>query len=230
MNSQDKTPHYIGHRQRLKNKFKSISHPSHITDYELIEMLLFYVFQRKDTKPLAKSLLNRFKTIRDIIDAPHSDLKKINGVGDSTIHLIATIHEILRRTLLEKVVESDLIMSTSQVLEYYKHTIGHLKTEQFRVMFLNNKNRLISEELMYEGTVNNTAIYPREIVRKALECGASAFIMVHNHPSGDPTPSRQDIIMTKTIRDIARALDVILLDHVVIGKYKTVSLKELRVI
>ncbi|MDR2157818.1 MAG: DNA repair protein RadC [Holosporaceae bacterium] len=228
MKFQDKKSHYVGHRRRLKSKF--MSNPSHIADYELMETLLFYVFQRKDTKPLAKTLLNRFQTIRDIVWANHSDLKKISGVGESTIHLLTVVREILSRTLLEKVVESNLIMSTSQVLEYYKNTIGHLKTEQFRIMFLNNKNRLISEELMYEGTVNNTAIYPREIVHRALECGASAIIMIHNHPSGDPTPSRQDVVMTKMIKDITQKLDIILLDHVIIGKHKTISLKEFGVI
>lgn len=209
---------------------KFAAHPGYISDHELMEMLLFFVFQRKDTKPLAKTLLNRFKSLKGIISSSRFYLKKIDGVGDSTANLIAILHEIFNRMLMEKIVESKTIMSTAQVLEYYQNLLEHLKKEQFRIMFLNNKNKLISEELMQEGTVNNTAIYPREIVQKSLEYGASAIIMVHNHPSGDPDPSRQDIIMTKAVKDVAQKLDISLLDHIIIGKSKTVSLKELGII
>jgi DNA repair protein RadC len=204
--------------------------PEYTPDYELLEILLFYVFQRKDTKPVAKALLNHFKSLRKIILADRFDLKRIGGIGKSAINLITVLREIFTRSLLEKVIESDSIMSTGQVLEYYKNTLGYLKKEQLRIMFLNNKNKLIAEEMIQEGTVNNTVIYPREIIQKALEYGASAIIMVHNHPSGDPKPSRQDIIMTKTINEIAQKLDIILFDHIVIGRIGTTSLKELGVI
>jgi DNA repair protein RadC len=225
MKSSDKKPHYLGHRKRLREKFAS--HPERAADYELLEMTLFYVFPRKDVKPLAKALLNRFKSLREIILANRSDLKKIEGVGESTINLITLIREILNRTQLEKIVECVSITSTSQVVEYYKTALANLKKEQFRVMFLNNRNKLISEELMQEGTVSSAAMYPREIAQKALECGASAIIMAHNHPGGDPKPSRQDIIVTKMVRDAMQRLDVVLLDHVIIGKNETISLKDL---
>ncbi|MDR0678184.1 MAG: DNA repair protein RadC [Holosporaceae bacterium] len=228
MKLQDEKSAYIGHRRRLLNKF--ILNPRHTPDYELLEILLFYVFQRKDTKPLAKTLLNHFKSLRKIILADYFDLKQINGVGKSTINLIMVLREFFTRSLLEKVIESESIMSTGQVLEYYKNTLGYLKKEQLRIMFLNNKNKLITEEMIQEGTINNTAIYPREIIQKSLEYGASAIIMVHNHPGGDPKPSRQDIVMTKIISEIAQKLDITLFDHIIIGKMGTVSLKELGVI
>jgi DNA repair protein RadC len=228
MKSQNEKPHYLNHRQRLRKRF--ISHPEHISDYELMEMLLFYVFRRGDTKPLAKTLLNRFKSLREIVFADYSELKKIFGLGTSTIYLMTLLQEIFKRALFEKIIESKTIMSIAQIIEYYKSSLGNLKKEQFRIMFLNNKNKLISEELMQEGTVNNTAIYPREIIQKALDYGAGAIIMVHNHPSGDPRPSRQDIIMTKTIKEIAQKLDIILLDHVIIGKNGTISFKELGIV
>ena len=212
----------------MREKFSA--HPEHISDYELVEMLLFYVFRRRDTKPLAKTLLKRFKSIREVIFADSMDLQKVPGIGKSIVTLTTLVREIFNRLLLEKITESKTIMSTSQIMEYYKNTLGYLKKEQFRMMFLNNKNKLISEELMQEGTINNTAIYPREIIQKALECGASAIIMVHNHPSGDPRPSRQDIVMTKAIKEIAQKLEIILLDHVVIGKNETTSLKELGIL
>ncbi|MDR0580903.1 MAG: DNA repair protein RadC [Holosporaceae bacterium] len=228
MKSQNEKQHYLDHRQRLRKRFAS--HPEHISDYELMEMLLFYVFRRRDTKPLAKALLNRFKSLREIIFADHSDLKKIFGLGTSTVCLMTLLQEIFKRALFEKITESKTIMSIAQITEYYKSALGNLKKEQFRIMFLNNKNKLISEELMQEGTINNMAIYPREIIQKTLEYGAGAIIMVHNHPSGDPRPSRQDIIMTKAIKEIAQKLDIILLDHVIIGKNSATSFKELGIV
>ncbi|MDR2723886.1 MAG: DNA repair protein RadC [Holosporaceae bacterium] len=228
MKSPNEKPHYLGHRQRLLERFTS--HPEYMSDYELIEMLLFYVFRRRDTKPLAKTLLRCFKSVRGIILADLADLRKIDGCGKSSIGLITLMREIFSRTLWEKIIESKTIMSISQIIEYYRNVLGHLKKEQFRIMFLNNKNKLISEDLMQEGTINNTAIYPREIIQKALEYGAGAIIMIHNHPSGDPKPSRQDIIMTKIVQEIGQKLDIILLDHVIIGKNGTISFKELGII
>ncbi|MDR2107448.1 MAG: DNA repair protein RadC [Holosporaceae bacterium] len=224
MQSPNEKPHYSGHRQRLRNKF--LSDPKSISNHELLEMLLFYAFLRKDTKPTAKALLHRFKSLKEMISADRGDLKKVNGVGESTAILLSLVHEISNRMLLEKISESAAVMSAAHVVDYYKNALGQAKKEQLRVMFLNNRNKLISEEIMQEGTVNNTAVYPREIVQRALEHGAGAIIMVHNHPSGDPTPSKQDIIMTKMISDIVGKLDIVLLDHIIISKTGTVSLKE----
>ncbi|MDR1333792.1 MAG: DNA repair protein RadC [Holosporaceae bacterium] len=224
----DEKPHYLGHRQRLRKKFAQ--HPTRLSDYELLELLLFYVFARKDTKPLAKRILEQFKTLREAIFANVFDLKKVKDMGESSTYLFLLMREIFSRVLLEKIQEPISIISTSQVLDYYKSLLEQQKKEQFRIMFLNNKNKLIAEELMYEGTVNSTAIYPREIVQKALNYGASAIIMVHNHPGGDPKPSRQDIIMTRAVKEIVQKLDIVLLDHIIIGTNSTTSLHEMAII
>jgi DNA repair protein RadC len=226
-NSKDKS-HYLGHRERMRKKF--ILNSDAVLDYELIEILFFSVLSRKDTKGIAKDLLQKFGSIREIIFAQYADLKKIKLVGNSAAVLICVIREIFNRVNLEKIAESTIIMSSAQVIEYYKNIFWNMKQEQLRIMFLNNRNRLLSDKVLQIGTVNQTAIYPREIIQNALECGASAMIMVHNHPSGDPHPSRQDIIMTKLINDVAQKLDINLLDHLIIGKDKRVSLKELGII
>jgi DNA repair protein RadC len=224
MQSSNEKNRHDGHRKRLKDKFAS--HPGRISDYELLEMLLFYVFRREDTKPASKALLRRFRSLRGVILADRLDLTKVSGVGESTAVLLSLVHEISNRILLEKIADSGSIVSAANVIDYYKSVLGHAKKEQLRVMFLNNRNKLIAEELLQEGTINNTAVYPREIVQRALEHGAGAIIMVHNHPSGDPKPSRQDVVMTKMIGEIVRKLDIILLDHIIISKTGTVSLKE----
>ncbi|GHU12090.1 DNA repair protein RadC [Alphaproteobacteria bacterium] len=224
----EENSHYLGHRKRLKKRFSTSAHD--LADYELLELLLFYVFARKDTKKLAKDLLAHFKTLRSIVYAENTELKKVPGMGDSAAILFAAIREIFNRMQKERVVECDSISSSDQVIAYYANLLGNEKREQLRMMFLNNKNKLIADDLLQIGTINHTAIYPREIIQRALEYGASAMIMVHNHPSGDPQPSRQDIIVTKMIRDIAQKLDILLLDHLIIGKNGSKSLKEMGII
>lgn len=228
MKSKSDKPHYLGHRERLRKKF--LSNQEHILDYELLEILLFYVFPRKDTKEIAKELLKHFGSMRSVVYATFSDLNKIDNVGKSVGTLLLVIKEILLRMDAEAIRESVIIASSEQVINYYKNIFWDKKQEQLRIMFLNNKNILLSEELLQIGTVNQTAMYPREIIARALEVGASAIIMVHNHPSGDPKPSRQDIAITKQFKEIATKLDIILLDHLIIGKNKNVSLKELGII
>ncbi|MDR3155843.1 MAG: DNA repair protein RadC [Holosporaceae bacterium] len=217
-----------GHRQRLRDKF--FKYPSALCNYELIELLLFYSNPRKDTKLLAKKLLFNFKSIKNLIFADAADLKKINGIGDATVIFIKLLHKLFDKMHLEDIASSITISSSWQVVNYYKNTIGCLKNEQLRVMFLNNKNKLLADEIMQMGTVNTVAIYPREIIKMALEYGASAIIIVHNHPSGDPQPSRQDIIVTRSIKEVAQKLDIILLDHLIIGKDACKSLKEMNLI
>jgi DNA repair protein RadC len=223
-----KYQHYVGHRQRLRNKFSK--HPLALCDYELVELLLFYSNPRRDTKQLAKKLLSHFKTIKHLIFADAADLKKINGIGDSSVILIKLLQKLFDTMHLEDVASSTIISSSWQVVDYYKNVIGCLKNEQLRVMFLNNKNKLLADEIMQTGTVNAVTIYPREILKKALEYGASAIIIVHNHPSGDPQPSRQDIIITKSLKEVAQKLDIMLLDHLVIGKDGCKSMKEMNLI
>ncbi|MDR3179588.1 MAG: DNA repair protein RadC [Holosporaceae bacterium] len=219
----------LGHRKRLKKRFAA--DPASFPDYELLELLMFYVFARKDTKSLAKTLLSHFKTLGRVMSANATELKKIPGLGESAANLLTAVHEIFNRIHLESLKEQDIAISSSdQVLEYYKGLLENEKKEQLRLMLLNNKNKLIADKLMQSGTINQTAIYPREIIELALEYGASAMIMVHNHPSGDPQPSRQDIITTKSIADIAQKLDILLLDHIIIGKNSSRSLKEMGLI
>ncbi|MDR1551646.1 MAG: DNA repair protein RadC [Holosporaceae bacterium] len=221
--------HHLGHRQRLRKRFSDS--PSSLAEYELLELLLFYVFSRKDTKPLSKKLLDRSDgSLRKLILMDLSDLQNVEGIGKSSLLLLALLREIFNRTLLEQIRESCSIMSIGQVLDYYKNMMEQLKKEQFRLMFLSNTNGLIAEELMHEGTVNSTAIYPREIIQKALNHGASAIILVHNHPGGNPRPSRRDLIMTRAVRDVAQRLEISLLDHLIIGKNSHYSMREAGII
>ncbi|MDR2765937.1 MAG: DNA repair protein RadC [Holosporaceae bacterium] len=213
-----------GHRLRLRNKF--LLHPKNIHDYELMEMLLFCAFLRKDTKPMAKNLCGRFRSLRRIIFAEADEIESLKGLGKTTSFLMRLLREIFSRMLLEQLSDSPVVASSSHVCDYYKNILGILKKEQLRIMFLNNKNRLISEDVLQVGTINHTSIYPREILQMALECGASAIIMVHNHPSGDPEPSRQDVLISRALRDIAQKLDVTLLDHLIVGKNNVISMKD----
>lgn len=217
-------PHYLGHRKRMRDKF--LLCPSSLQDYELVEMLLYYVFHRKDTKRLAKAFLREFVNIRNLIFSEKADLERVKGAGDGCITLISVIREIFVRASFDKIKETTVISSSADVINYYKNVFGGKKHEQLRIMFLDNKNELIADEILQEGTINQIAIYFRMIVKKALEFGASALIMAHNHPSGDPTPSRQDIIATRALMDIVMKLDLVLLDHIIIGKDSTFSMKE----
>lgn len=204
-----------GHRKRLWKRF-SLSKEV-IPDYEILELLLFFVFKRKDTKPLAKALLNHFKTFRGLFYADLDDIKAINGVGNVTANFIGLIREAYSRILIEEVKRKKIINSSEAVINYYQHKFSGLKIEEFHVMFLNNKNYLIKEERLQTGTVNITPVYSREIMVKALKYGASAIIMIHNHPSGDPKPSKNDILVTNEVNAAAKTLGILLLDHLIIG-------------
>lgn len=228
MKSNNSKPHYLGHRERLRKKF--LSNKDCIVDYELLELLLFYVFPRRDTKEIAKNLLNHFKSIRNIVFANFADLNKLEGVGKSAATLLCVVKEILLRMDKEEIEECSIIASSEHVINYYKNMFWDKKQEQLRVMFLNNKNKLLADELLQMGTVNQTAIYPREIIARALELGASAIIMVHNHPSGDPQPSHHDVVITKQLKEVAKKLDIMLLDHLIIGKSRSISMKEIGII
>ncbi|MDR2268466.1 MAG: DNA repair protein RadC [Holosporaceae bacterium] len=218
----------LGHRYRARKKFSAGT--SIVADYELLELLLFHAIPRKDTRNIAKNLLECFGSLKNTIFADHFELKKIKEVGDSSIILLAIIRELFNRIHLEQATKSVTISSSGQVIEYYKNLLEFEKKEQFRVMFLNNKNKLLAEEMLQYGTINHTTIYLREIVQRALELGSSALIVVHNHPSGDPQPSRQDVIITKMIKDVTAKLDILLLDHLVIGKNDCCSMKEMGLI
>ena len=217
-------PHYHEHRKRLRARFEGDLGTS-MPDYELLELVLCGVIPRRDTKPIAKALLKRFGGFGDVISADPKALAAVDGMGEnSAIHLKA-IRQAAVRLLRHDVANGHVLSSWDAVVDYCRAVMSREKVEQFRLLFLNNRNRLIADEVQQTGTVDHTPLYPREVVRRALELGASALVMVHNHPSGDPTPSKADIAMTHAVRDALAKIDIRLHDHVIIGRKDTVSLR-----
>ncbi|HTH96003.1 MAG TPA: DNA repair protein RadC [Stellaceae bacterium] len=209
-------PHYHGHRQRLRERFLA-SGPDSLADYELLELLLFSAKPRQDVKPLAKDLIKRFGSFAGVLHADVATLAEMPGLGETSATLIKTVEACINRTLREEVRKRPVLSSWQKLLDYCSATMSHAKVESFRLLFLDRQNGLIADEVQQTGTVDHTPVYPREVVRCGLELGASAFIMVHNHPSGDPTPSRADIEMTRTVRDATKAVGLELHDHLIIG-------------
>ena len=194
-------------------------------DYELLELLLFYTHPRKDTKPYAKKLLQQFQSISQIVNTKYDDLVKTDGITDQTIVLFRLIQEIGARLLREEICKNPVIGSEEQVIQYCHMMMAHLPIEQFRALFLNKKNMLIKDCVMQEGTIDNAAVYPREIAKLALDLRASAVIVVHNHPTGNPTPSQSDIEITREIKNALGVLDIALYDHIIVGRYGHVSFR-----
>ena len=219
-----KKPHYLGHRERMRKRLAA--RPASLSDYELVEMLLYFVFPRKNTSELAKKFMAHFGTVRNLVFSEKAALENVEGAGKACVILLSILREMFVRASLDDVRKTKVVASSSEVIDYYKNIFFNMKHEQLRIMFLNSKNLLIADEILQEGTINQTAIYPRTIVQRAFELGAAAIIMVHNHPSGDPHPSRQDIIMTRALNDVTSKLDIVLLDHLIIGKNNVFSMKE----
>jgi DNA repair protein RadC len=219
-------PHYVGHRERLRERATQGGLAA-LPDYEVLELILFRSARRGDVKPLAKHLLNRFGSLGAVLGATAEDLQTIKGVGPELALDLTLLHEITLRTTREKVARRPVISSWSALLAYVKTALAHEAREQFRVLFLDKKNQLIADEIMNRGTVDHAPVYPREVVRRALELSASAIILVHNHPSGDPTPSSADIDMTRQIVEAARPLRVTVHDHLVAGRDGVASFKAL---
>ncbi len=222
-------PHYLGHRQRLRRRFLEGGAES-MADYELLEMVLFAALPRGDTKPLAKALIKHLGSFAEVISADPARLAEVDGTGDAVIAAVKTVQASAIRLLREQVVRREVISSWQALLDYCHATMAYGRKEQFRILFLDRKNALIADELQQEGTVDHTPVYPREVVKRALDLGASAIIMVHNHPSGDPTPSRADIEMTKQVRAAGEKLGVALHDHLVIGRGEHASFKSMGLI
>jgi DNA repair protein RadC len=216
-------PHYWGHRQRLRERFLAAG-PSALPDYELLELLLFFSIPRRDVKPLAKQLIERFGSLGAVLAAPAELLAEFDLDHHSVVHFKA-LRETAGRLAREEMADRPVIGSWQKLLDYCRTTMAHNKTEQFRLLFLDRKNTLIADEVQQEGTVDHTPVYPREVVKRALQLGASSLIMVHNHPSGDPTPSQADIEMTHEVQAAAHALGIALHDHVVIGRKGHTSFK-----
>ncbi len=219
-------PHYLGHRQRLKDRFLK-SGAEALQDYELLEILLFLAVPRRDVKPLAKSLIKKFGSFSEVISAEPARLSEVKGVGENAIIAFRLVREGAVKLSQDKILGQPVIGSWQALLDYCKMAMAYQNKEQFRILYLNRKNILIADELQQEGTVDHTPVYPREVIKRALELGASALILVHNHPSGDPTPSRDDIDMTKEITEAGKKLDVLVHDHIIVGKGKHASFKSM---
>ena len=222
-------PHYHGHRDRLRGRAAQGGLAA-LPDYELLELYLFRTVPRGDVKPLAKALLTRFGGVGAVLGASMAELKTVAGVGDSIALDLKLTQEMTLRVGRETVARRVVITSSAQLLAYVKAAMAHEPREQFRVLFLDKRNQLIADEVLNHGTVDHAPVYPREVVRRALEVSASALILMHNHPSGDPTPSNADIAMTREVIEAARALKILVHDHLVVGRDGVASFKSLGLI
>ncbi len=217
-------PHYLGHRKRVREKFLKIG-AAGFADYEILEILLFSAKPRDDVKPLAKKLIAKFGSLAKALSADADELAKIEGVGEAAIVALKITQEVCLRMLKDEIEKKQIIGSWKALLEYCRASMGHNKTEQFRIFFLDLKNRLIADELQQKGTIDHTPVYPREVIKRALELGSTSIILAHNHPSGDPEPSKADIEMTRKIMSAAAPVNIQIHDHIVIGGAKHYSFK-----
>jgi DNA repair protein RadC len=210
-----------GHRRRLRERFLAAG-PESVADHELLEMLLF-ALPRRDTKTLARSLLARFDSFGGVIAAPVQDLLAVEGLGEAGVVMLKLVQAAALRLMRAELLDRPVLNNWDRLMDYLNAAMSRERVEQFRVLFLDNRNRLLADEAQQRGTVNHTPVYPREVAKRALELHATALILVHNHPSGDPTPSRDDIEMTRQIKAAAEALSIVLHDHVVVGNGRWVS-------
>lgn len=222
----DQKPHYVGHRQRLKKRFREGGADA-LPDYELLELLLFRAFRQGDTKPLAKTLLKKFGSFAGVLSASEELLREVKGVGDAVIFELKLVRASSLRMMKSELHKADALRSWSDLINYCTAAMAQEKREQFRIIFLDKKNRIIADEVQQQGTVDHTPVYVREVCKRALELSATAIILVHNHPSGDPTPSRADIEMTKQIIETGKGLGLAVHDHLIIGRDGHASLKGL---
>ena len=223
------TPHYHGHRERLRERFYSVG-PDALSDYELLEMALYPAIPRRDTKPLAKLLLKKFGSFAEVVHAPEARLREVAGIKDASVNQLKLLAAAASRIAKGEIKRSIALSSWNDVIDYCRTGMAFADKEQFRILFLDKRNQLIADEVQQTGTVDHTPVYPREVIKRALELSATAIILVHNHPSGDPTPSQADIHMTKAIIDIAAPLGISVHDHIIVGKNGHASMKGLRLI
>lgn len=222
----DDAPHYAGHRERLRERFKKTNGEG-LADYELLELLLFRIIPRRDVKPLAKDLLKRFDGLSGVLAAPIHRLIEIDGISEATALEFKILQAAFEHAGREEAKRKDVISSWTSLLAYCKRALRHETHEQFRVLYLDRRNQLLADEVLNRGTVDHAPVYPREVARRALEVAASSIILVHNHPSGDPTPSKADVDMTKLVVAAAGAVGITVHDHLVIGSNFTASFKAL---
>ncbi len=221
-------PHYLGHRQRLRARF--LASPQTLPDYELLELLLCLAVPQRDMKPLAKALMTRFGSFAAVISADFAELTAVEGVKENTAAALKLAREAAMRLTRQQVLNRPVVSSWDALLDYCRANLGFDATERFHILFLDRKNALIADEQQQKGTVDHTPVYPREVVKRALELSASAIIMVHNHPSGDVKPSRADIEVTKQVRDALKAVGLALHDHLIISRAGHTSLKSMGLI
>ena len=222
-------PHHLGHRDRLRRRAR-IGGLGALPDYELLELYLYRSIPRTDVKPLAKALLTRFGGLTAVLSAPLGDLRTVPGVGEQVALDLKLMHEAAMRIGRGEAAKRPVISSWSALLAYVRTVLAHEPREQFRVLFLDKKNQLIADEMLGQGTVDHAPVYPREVARRSLELSASAIILVHNHPSGDPSPSGADIDMTRQIMAALQALKIAVHDHLVVGRDGVASFKALGLI
>lgn len=222
-------PHYRGHRERLRARFREAGSDA-VSDYELLELVLFRAIPQRDVKPLAKDLIAAFGSFAEVVAAPRPRLKEVKGLGDAAVDELKIVHAAAGRLARGQVRKRPLLSSWSSVLDYCRTAQAFAEKEQFRILFLDKRNQLIADEVQQTGTVDHTPVYPREVVKRALELSATAVVLVHNHPSGDPTPSHADIQMTQAIVEVAKPLGIAVHDHIIVGKDGHASLKALKLI
>jgi DNA repair protein RadC len=222
-------PHYHGHRERLRARFRAGGAEA-LADYEMLELVLFRAVPRRDVKPLAKQLLAKFGSFAEVISAPPKRLAEVEGLGEAGITELKVVQAAAHRLAKGQLKKRPVLSSWSLVLEYCRTAQAFAEKEQFRILFLDKRNQLIADEVQQSGTVDHTPVYPREVVKRALELSATAIILVHNHPSGDPTPSRADVQMTQAVVEVAKPLGITVYDHIIVGKDGHASLKGLKLI
>jgi len=222
-------PGYLGHRERLRQRFVNGGADA-LPDYELLELVLFRSLPRRDTKPIAKALIERFGSFAEVISAEPDRLTEVKGIGDSVVTDLKLVQSAALRLSKGSVLKKTALHSWSQLIDYCRASMAYKNTEQFRILFLDKKNFLIADEVQGEGTIDHTPVYTREVIKRALELSASSIILVHNHPSGDVTPSRADIEMTNKIIDAAEKLNILVHDHIIVGRDGHASFRGLKLI
>ena len=223
--AQGRLPSYIAdHRKRLRTRFME-GGAAALPDYEMLELVLFRAIPRQDVKPLARALLDRFGDFNRVVTAPVARLVEVKGVGEAVVQELKIVEAAAQRMMRARVINRPVLSSWDALLDYCHTAMAHRETEQFRILYLDRKNVLIADEEQARGTVDHVPVYPREVVKRALELNASAIILVHNHPSGDPTPSEADVGMTAQVQDACRTLGIVVHDHLIIGKSRELSFR-----
>lgn len=221
----DDKPHYFGHRDRLRERLFEKG-PDALQDYELLELLLFTAIPRRDVKPLAKALLEEFKDLWSLLNAKPERLMEF-GLGETAAASLIATGAVALRAHKSAALKGPLLNSWQRIVDYCRAALAHETREQFRLLFLDRKNNLLAEEVHQRGTIDHTPVYPREVVRRALEVGAGALVLVHNHPSGDVQPSKDDIEVTRAIAEACKPLGIAIHDHIIVGRGETASFKAL---